>query len=44
MAVFTWPEGQAKVLPKEEVQPVVARGGAALIGQTCSWPASLGDY
>ena len=33
-----------QVLPKEEVQPAVARGGAHLIEQTCCWPVTLGDY
>ena len=33
-----------QVLPKEEVQPAVARRGAHLIVQTCCWPVTLGDY
>ena len=37
-------QGPGQVLPKEEVQPAVAREGAAPIGQTWSWPTSLGDY
>ena len=36
--------GLGQVLSKEEVPPVIARGGAHLIKQTCCWPVTLGDY
>ena len=42
MAVFTWPEGQAKSSRRRKIQPAVARRSAALIGKNLELAYDVG--